>query len=500
MKRQAIAIELLEDCVFSARAATEGAHESLDYLPGSALLGAVAARLYASLDRKDAYTLFHSGKLRFGDGLPWNGSDAGLPTPFAWHHAKTEPPAEQGRLRSERIYNFLRATGLPGDRQPKQMRGGFIHADGRWSRPAHSLRLKTAIDRDSGRAREGQLFGYDALHRGQRFVSLIEADDDLDQALFYRVLEELKGEALLGRSRSAEYGRVKLDPLSWEPSRAGEGEDHSLTLWLLSDLALVDSAGQPSLVPDADTLGIPGARVRWDKSFLRSRRYSPWNAARHGYDRERLVLAAGSVITLDLSQPLDEAVEERLHAGLGLYREAGLGRVWMDPPLLKEEHPVFAEPADQPGQASPRRPHHPLLDWLEARRGTWKEEAEERAKKLAKQVSQAIGRSRRFAGIDPALPWGPSRSQWGSVMQQARSAATANELYDALFVGDSAVIKSSGEGWNIEIPPEAGNDWQKLAGRLRDWLTPGDLGDRVYIHTIRVMAHRLRDEMDKRRV
>lgn len=62
---------LEQPLIVTQQAASAGAQLSLDYLPGSLLLGLAASRLYAELSEDDAWTLFHSGMVRFGDGLPW---------------------------------------------------------------------------------------------------------------------------------------------------------------------------------------------------------------------------------------------------------------------------------------------------------------------------------------------------------------------------------------------------------------------------------------------
>ena len=43
MNQFAFEIELLDDLVISARSATTGGHQTLDYIPGQTLLGACAA-------------------------------------------------------------------------------------------------------------------------------------------------------------------------------------------------------------------------------------------------------------------------------------------------------------------------------------------------------------------------------------------------------------------------------------------------------------------------
>lgn len=505
MMRQTFIIELLEDCVFSAHAATEGGHESLDRITGSALLGAAAARLYAGMDRREAFLAFHSGKLRFGDGLPWNGRSVGYPVPLAWHHRKSERPHNGGRLAGDRLFNFLHGV-IPrdGERedQPKQLRAGYVHPGGAYSKPRRGLRLKTAIDATTGRAAEGQLFGYDALARGQRFAAAIEADGDLDPALLERVVDVLQGEVLLGRSRSAEYGRAWVEPADIAAPAPGPAAGNRLTLWLLSDLALCDGTAQPTLSPDVEALGLPsGTQIVWDKTFLRARRYSPWNAARHGFDRERLVLAAGGVVTLDhLPAAPDSSTIERLQRGLGLYREAGLGRVWVNPPLLSNKQPTFdSTQAEDSSAVPPAKPDHPLIAWLEAQTGDWKTEAEASAAEIAEAYREAAKSARRAAGVADGVSFAPSKSQWGRVLEAACTRA-GEALFAALFEGDSAVVKTTAEGWNIEVPPRDGEEWITLARWLEARLAFDGSDGRAYAHRVRRLAHRVRNDIEKRRV
>lgn len=500
-----LAIELIDDAVFSARSATEGGHESLDRIPGGALLGAAAAKLYGSLDRKTAFDAFHSGRLRFGDGLPYERGALGFPMPLAWHHAKAQPPDRNKPLDPNAIYNFQHtesidsATDAPAavERQPKQLREGYVQADGTWLRPARSLRLKTAIDPETGRAAEGQLFGYDALARGQCFAAWIESDDDFDAGLFEQIIDALTGSLLLGRSRSAEYGRARSWSVDVGAPVPGALQGSRLTLWLLSDLALVGAEGQPTLCPDAVSLALPGATLCAGQTFLRSRRYSPWNAARQGYDRERLVLSAGGVITLALTQPLTLEQTARMHSGIGLYREAGLGRLWVNPPLLADKHPSFEQPCASEATTDEPAPSDPLIAWLEGQAGDWKAEAERAGVELAERYIKLVAEARRIAGVPPDLPFGPSKSQWGRVLETARE-HDGKRLFDVLFSGDSAVIKPKAEGWSEEVPVKVGQ-WERLAGWLQGQL-PHNEAQRGYAHKVRRLARRVRDDIDTRRV
>jgi len=503
MKQQALMIELLDDCVFSASAATEGGHAGIDRVPGSALLGAAAADLYSKLPRDVAWLVFHSGRLRFGDGLPQRGASVGYPVPFVWHHGKLERPDDDSRLQSPRLFNFLWMDSIPRDAegqiQSKQLRGGYVHGDGFWSKPQHSLRLKTAINTSTGRAAESQLFGYDSLFRGQYFLAEIQADNEVGDELFEQVVQSLLGERLLGRSRSAEYGRVRIHRAEG-PERAMEAtRDDCLVLWVLSDLALQDEWGQPCLEPMPVAFGL--ADCEWDagRSFLRHRRYSPWNAARQGYERERLVLAAGSVIAFRCQGGFKDGDLNHLQQGVGLYREAGLGRLWVNPPLLMSDQPVFP-PGDAPElEAKPQRPDHPLLDWLEAQDSGWKDRADDWARKVADQYHDAVQRARRAAGVVGKVQFGPSRSQWGRVLEAARH-SQGKILFGELFEGSSAVVKDKAEGWNVEIPPVGSGEWSSLADWLKVQLTADNLHPREYAHRARRLAHQVRNDINRRGV
>ena len=67
MNTQHFNIQLKQPLIVSQQAATAGQHQSLDYIPGSAILGMVASQLYAQLTPEEALQVFHSGAVRFSD-------------------------------------------------------------------------------------------------------------------------------------------------------------------------------------------------------------------------------------------------------------------------------------------------------------------------------------------------------------------------------------------------------------------------------------------------
>lgn len=491
MRALDLILTLCNDVVASAGPATEGGHESLDYLPGSMLLGAAAARLYRELTRSDAYTLFHSGLVRFGDAVPIRGDGTpGWPMPLCWHKRKGIEWAPGAQVARGDVRNFQ--FGRFRDGGPStQLRAGHVTVDGRMLSVRKTLRMKTAIDPESGLVAEGQLFGYEAISAGQRFLARVEASSVVSDPLWRRLAAEFQaGEFRLGRSRSAEYGVVHVERVS-EARRGtvpeGAVRDRQLTLWCLSDVVLVDDHGQVTLEPHPELLGLGSGRVDWENSFLRFRRYAPWNAYRRARDLERQVICRGSVIAVALDEvPAPERLAA-LAAGVGLWREAGLGRICVNPPLLAEAEPTLtaasASRQIRREEQTASRPDHPLVRWLEAQRDERRSrrDAEKWAREFTDQLQHCYRGARTYAGLPEETAVGPSPSQWGSVLAKAKEAGDPRTLRGALFDGESAMCKSTGEGWQDQFHDNRG------VRTFRNWLEdifPEDL------HAMRAFARR----------
>lgn len=477
MPELAIKITLLEDVVVNERPANEGGHKGLDYLPGYLLLGAAAARLYEDCSREDAWRLFHSGQVQFGNALPLAEGHPVWPMPLCWHEAKDDSAIRDGTdyLARDRVFNLQRVE-LPEEKQPKQLREGYVRADGYRLTVERSFRMKTAIHPDTGRVAESQLFGYESINAGQSFVARVSALEDFPAELWERLTKVFDdgAEVLLGRSRSAEYGRARIHAWTSPPSALdpapGAADGNETVLWCLSDLALLDEHGQPTLKPSARALGLTRGAIDWTRSYLRFRRYAVWNQHREGYDLERQVIRQGSVIALTgLDAPLTDAERAMLAAGVGLHREAGLGRVCVDAKLLVGERPDFAPRFETPGAKDAKeegesrtKPNSPLIVWLERRNeGDKERQAAERASQaLRKTLKQCYANARKFAGVPEHLPIGPSPAQWGTLYEAARVADSGNaeKLRERLFNGENALCKPKGEGWQDEFRADGGKD------------------------------------------
>jgi hypothetical protein len=439
MRSLFLTLTLRSDVVLTRTSATIGAARSLEHIPGAVLLGATAARLYASLPAGDAWTVFHSGKVRFGDAAPLSpDGQPTLPMPLSLHYPKMAGPATDGRL-SDAVLDA--STGpLPDGPQWKQLRDGFLDASRQRVQLTHHGSMRTALQ--DGRAREGFLYTLDALARGSSFLSRIDLDDSVPRELDAMLEEALTSRDIrVGRSRQTEFGRVRVrtasSPLQQQLTtlHACQQDGSRVRLLLLSDLALRDPhTGAPTLTPTAEALGLAAGSLTWDpaSSYLRTRRYSPFNGKRRRPDLERQVLVAGSVITVDLHGTSAAALAEHLSAGIGDYRQDGLGRILVEPKLLTA---ALTEAAQVTPAAPPALPPGPLATWLQS-------EDEARRKD-----NMALAESRRW--VQELERWRPrlSPAQWGQVRRIAARTPQRAALVTALKTHTTTGVGKLKRAW-----------------------------------------------------
>lgn len=486
MKRFMLTLTLRDDLVLSERNASTGAHASLDRIPGSALRGWVASRLYESLG-DDAWAVFHAGQVRFGDALPLSDDgERGWPLPLSWHadKAAADRPWDSAARYwdARRLFNLAAAAeGAPlPAAQPRAVRDGYVTASGRRLVPLRRERMMTAIAAD-GVVADGQLFSYQSLARGQRFSARIELEDSLPAAVIDAVLRALEGVLRLGRSRASEFGRVdaRLDEgdASSRPASA-QGDAPRLRLWLLGDAWLRDTHGRPTFEPDDQMLGLPGARLVAAQTFVRTRRVTPWNAHRALPEIERQLLQAGSVLTLErpdggFSEAECRALAER---GIGGGRGWGLGEVAVQPMMLDDLHPVFTAPAVKPPaptqRPTPRVADTPLVAFLRGRSRALGhvDRADAFVQRALADLVVLMLKLRRHAALAPSAAFGPANSQWGLLAALAARHVSLDAFERALLGPEAGAVRENDEAWDAHGLwfDDGGN--KRVRHSLRVWL------------------------------
>jgi hypothetical protein len=494
MKSLCVRIELLADAAFPETGATLGSPRSLDFIPGSALLGALAANGgYSRAEASHlAWDLFHSGRVRFGNGLPLD--EAGrpaAPVPLSLHVAKGEEVFEKeggGVFLSGAVRNHARGGRDPGVAYA-QVREGFVGTGLQIVRPPHLASMRTAIG-EGGRARKGLLFHFDALAEGTTFESRINLDDGLGLAADF--IERAFGDAVirLGRSRSAELGSARVRIVDGE-SNANDllvhGTPSSETVVLLaqSDVALRSPETlAPTQIPTPFALGLP-LSYRWlpERSFLRVRTWSPYNGKRRRFDLERQVIAAGSVLTFAWDGPPGEADVDRLRQildqGVGDYRQDGLGRLVLDPPLLAAES-LPDVGAERCYSSPPRRsevPDDELGQWLAAAKN--QRVARERAFQVADSWARHL---RAWPAIAP--------SQWRGLARAAAGCTTKKELLDALFHKETGFTRTGVGKTEVRWGKKRRGRNVSLSQELEDLIANEEHEDAVLVDAVRQLADR----------
>lgn len=459
MKQLQLHFHLQEPVIFSETAATLGGHRSLDYIPGTAVLGACASQLYGDLGN-EAFAVFHQGLVRFSNAYPLTSDNQpSYPMPFALHYAKGEDATKTSEsgddyLDDQSVFNLMHTPGqkLPDNQQAKQLRTGYVSHDLQRVSAIQRLRMKTAIDPEKARAAEAQLFGYQSLEAGQCFAGVVTIDDSVSDATAEKIYKSLNNTLFLGRSRSAEYGRVDCKSV-WQTVTNESITANKLTIWLQSDLALCDQYGMAvsaeslpealaeALLPELADATSDQAKmtIDWQRSYLRYRRYSPYNAYRRAYDMERQVIEKGSVISLTLAN----TVTLDAQTSIGLYQAQGLGQLWINPTLLSDQHPVSqqAAPLDLQIEAGavPDKDEiaeTPLARYLQSKqeRQTLERKDRKLAETLGSELKGLYDNAQKYAGVEKSILLGPSATQWGKVAEAGKQyQSNKNELFKALF-------------------------------------------------------------------
>ena len=361
---------------------------SLDFLRGTVLVPWLHSLLRKKYQDK---TLVHSaivsGDLRISDALPVYKGVAGLPVPFVLENEKVPEDKQPRTLFNRHIpisdqvcgdhtiptrgsYLFVKSNGAPVT--------GWI------GKPSLIGRQSTAINSETGAAKDGQLFLVRALPAGlklrasvvvsERLLSVLRGTDatsvaspltlDLGIAEQPAFLGSRKLTGTFGRARctvDTTFTRVGSTPPPVEGPVTDEGTQASsceptkvVSLWFTSNLLARSSAlGPGGSIEDLELAfrraNVPVTvvqespdQVSGDKNrkriltAIRHRRVDSWSPRDNAPRATRLAIQAGSVVQVRLSPDDLGALETLGHIGVGELTPQGYGRFLVDSPMLAE--------------------------------------------------------------------------------------------------------------------------------------------------------------------
>lgn len=415
MKKIQFKCTLLSDVILSVKAASEGNQSTLDFIPGNSFLGIVASQLYKKETYRESFEIFHSGKVKFGDAHCAQNGIRSVKIPLVFYYPKLKKMEDE-------CYVVHRVKSLSSDemigKQLKQCRSGFYCFSNekiqKTSLPK-AFAIKSAYDKNYRRSYDEKMYGYESLSQGAVFYFDVTFDDAITDTVQSNVKKALEGVHRIGRSKTAQYGLVKIETCTFDsynsnlPKSVKPGE--LIEVYADGRLIFMDQYGVPTFQPSAEDLGIPEGIIRWDLSQVRTFQYSPWNFKRQAYDADRCGIDKGSVFIVEVQK--ETSLE---HSDfVGFYQNEGFGKVIYNPDFLGADSNgrilyQFSKENDTEAICKKEKAsilqENSLLEYLKKRK-----EQEQQKYKIYKAVNQFVNDNKGyFKGISFASQWGEIRS------------------------------------------------------------------------------------------
>ena len=362
---------------------------SLDFLRGTVLvpwLHNLLRKKYRGMD-----SAIVSGDLRISDALAVYKGVSGLPVPFVVENEKVTEDKQDDQQPCTLFNRHIPIDDQECGENTIPTRGSylFVKSNGApitgWiGKPSLIGRQSTAINSETGAAKDGQLFLVRALPAGlklrasivvsERLLSELRGTDATSEASPLKLdLGIAEQPAFLGsRKLTGTFGRARCTvdttftrvgstpppvegPVTDEGAPASSSESTEVvSLWFTSDVLARSSAlGPGGSVEDLELAfrraNVPVTVVQespdqdsGDKNrkriltAIRHRRVDSWSPRDNAPRATRLAIQAGSVVQVRISPDDLGALETLGHIGVGELTPQGYGRFLVDSPLLEE--------------------------------------------------------------------------------------------------------------------------------------------------------------------
>lgn len=309
-----------------------------DYIPGGTLIGVFANKYIrkksivndAHID-DTFYQWFLNGGLRFSNAciISHNGDNN---TENNFHFPIS---IQKEKHNEKKLHNLLFADDHFYDKKIQTSSiGGFGRIVGT---TLYSQDVKKTIsfhherDRESGVSKEGLIFNYESIDQGQVFEGSILGDRvTLDE---FKELFKDDHLSYIGRSKNAQYGKVKIEINHESPSELNSKIDNlkvdeeEISLTLLSNTIIFNKNGFSSVDKD-DLKNALGDGVEIKKTFIRTGEVENFISVWRLRKPSMTCILAGSCFLLKVTgndniNRLRELVKE----GIGERRGEGFGRI-----------------------------------------------------------------------------------------------------------------------------------------------------------------------------
>lgn len=299
--------------------------ETFDYIPGRVMLGIFASNFIREKKLKDAHQNADFAKYFLSDDviftnafLTKNKIDL-LPTPFSIQKNKDD----------DTIFSDLLFINFDDEYEQTKYIGGYcLKEDSIVKHTAvdKSLNFHHARDEGTNTSKEGMIFNYESIDKGQEFTGHI-IGNKIES--FISSLEKKEFEAFTGRSKTAQYGKIKVE-LEGVGEYNPEVTSHN-TLTFLSDVILYNKNGQSTTDVSVfrNYLSEKLSReVEIEIAFIKTSRIDNYVSVWKLKKPSETAFAAGSCFLIKgLKDDDKENLKKLEQQGIGERRNEGLGRI-----------------------------------------------------------------------------------------------------------------------------------------------------------------------------
>ncbi|UAM97268.1 hypothetical protein K8354_13190 [Polaribacter litorisediminis] len=438
MKEEFYKCTLLSDVVLNSSLATEGNMSTLDYIPGSNFLGIVAGKMYSKLKPEEAFDVFHSGLVSFGDATISSNESIGyaMPSSLFMDKLNNEIGTDTSKVYLHHLLNKNNHPLRETDQtrlQLKQQRAGYVFSDGKTLKSIKkNFAIKSAQDRKTRNSKDGAMFGFESLGKGQEFIFSVCFKDDKYMKV---VSDSLTGIQRLGKSKNAEFGQVQIQRIANPATISSFKNENYVLVYAQSNLCFNNEFGQSTFEPTEEQLGISSGKINWEKSQVRTYSYSSWNFKRNTTNSQRDCILKGSVFYVE------NRVLENTSNQVGLHQAEGFGRILYNPEFLKEgvEKPMAGFEFKQEANNALEKSSSELVKDSKTVLGKFLKQ-QQALKKFDLAISESIqneiySNSREIQSLKKI-----SSSQWGGIRAYATKAKDMDALNNQLFNKESGYL------------------------------------------------------------
>ena len=392
--------EFLSDIVLPASSNTQGNIKLSDFIPGSNFLGIVASNGGYDSFGQDSFDVFHSGAVCFGDANIVVDGKQSFKIPLSFHNLKVGDGCYNRLYLSTEEENKLREE----QKQLKQIRTGFINEDLAFKTPSYNYSQKSKYSKKYRRSEDEGMYGYSALSCGTTWIFKI---DFKDEKYIKSVEDKLLGKKRVGKSKSSQYGQVKISKINnLKNLKSFTPKDNLTYIYANSRIALFEEDGTFTAIPTIKNLGLEGGEIVWDKTFIKTSTYTLYNYTRQTKEYTRVCIDKGSVITI-------KNAKGNLSKKIGAFISEGFGNVLINPSFLEPKEPELKEFKDKKESVLPNGKYDTnLISFLKT-----KEKIEKAKFEVASHVQKT------YKNLI-----GPSKSQWGEIRAIASTSKDKDKL------------------------------------------------------------------------